>query len=135
VHGFDVNWLAVLCAALAKFAIGGVWYSPPVFGPRWGAIVGVTPEAFKARMGRAMITDLAASFVLAWVLANVLKFTGAAGLIPGARVAFFLWLGFVATPFLSTTVYEGRPAALFGINAGYWLVSMLIMGGLIGVWQ
>jgi len=134
MHGFDVNWLAVLVAALAKFAIGGLWYSPPVFGPRWGAIVGVTPDAFKARMASAMITDLVASFVLAWVLANVLQFTGAAGLIPGVRVSFFLWFGFVATPLLSTTVYEGRPIVLFGINAGYWLVSMLIMGGLIGAW-
>jgi hypothetical protein len=134
MHGFDVNWLAVSCAALAKFAIGGVWYSPPVFGPRWGALVGVSPEAFKARMGRSMLIDLLASFVLAWVLANVLKFTGAVGLIPGARVSFFLWLGFVATPLLSTTVYEGRPIALFWINGVYWLISMLIMGGLIGVW-
>src|SRR5580765_953604 len=41
MHGFDVNWLAVLVAAVLKFVIGGVWYSPPVFGPRWGAIVGV----------------------------------------------------------------------------------------------
>jgi hypothetical protein len=134
MHGFDVNWLAVLIAALAKFAIGGVWYSPPVFGPRWGAIVGVSPEAFKARMVQAMIIDLIASFVLAWVLANVLKFTGAVGLIPGARVSFFLWLGFVATPLISTTIYEGRPLALFGINAAYWLVSMLVMGALIGAW-
>jgi hypothetical protein len=134
MHGFDVNWLAVLCAALAKFAIGGMWYSLPAFGPRWGALVGVTPDAFKARMASAMLADLAASFVLAWVLANVLKFTGAVGLIPGARVSFFLFLGFVATPLLSTTVYEGRPIALFAINAGYWLIAMLIMGGLIGVW-
>ena len=102
MHGFDVNWLAVLAAALAKFVIGGVWYSPVAFGPRWGAIVGVTPDAFKARMAPAMITDLVASLVLAWVLANVLQFTGAVGLIPGVRVSFFLWLGFVATPLVAT---------------------------------
>jgi hypothetical protein len=134
MHGFDVNWLAVVVAAVVKFAIGGVWYSPPVFGPRWGAIVGVSPDAFKARMVPAMITDLIASLLLAWVLANVLKFTGAIGLIPGVRVSFFLWLGFVAPPLMSTTVYEGRPIALFGINAAYWLVSMLVMGGIIGAW-
>ena len=124
MHGFDVNWLAVLVAAVAKFAIGGVWGSPPVFGPRWGSLVGVTPDAFKARMGVAMITDLVASVVLAWVLANVLKFTGAVGLIPGMRVSFFLWLGFVATPLLSTTTCTkaGRLHCLF-INASYWLVG------------
>ena len=134
MHGFDVNWLAVLAAALAKFVIGGVWYSPVAFGPRWGAIVGVTADAFKARMAPAMITDLVASLVLAWVLANVLQFTGAVGLIPGVRVSFFLWLGFVATPLVATTAYEGRPIALFAINGAYWLVSMLVMGGIIGVW-
>ena len=73
MHGFEVNWLAVSGAAVAKFAIGGVWYSPSVFGPRWGGLAGVTPEAFKARMGRAMVTDFVAGFVLAWVLANVLQ--------------------------------------------------------------
>src|ERR1700753_144510 len=98
MHGFDVNWLALVRAALVKFAIGGLWYSPILFGPRWGAIVCVSPDAFKSRMIPAMITDLAASLVLAWVLANVLKFTGAIDLVPGARVSFFLWLGFVATP-------------------------------------
>ncbi len=134
MHGFDVNWLAVVVATLVKFAIGAVWYSPLAFGPRWGAIVGVSPDAFRARMLSAIVTDLVAGLVLAWVLANVLKFTGAAGPVPGARVSFFLWLGFVATPLVSTTVYEGRPLALFGINAGYWLVSMLTMGGIVGAW-
>jgi len=134
MHGFDVNWLAVLVAAIVKFAIGGVWYSPVAFGPRWGRIVGVSPEAFKTRMMPAMITDLIASLVMAWILANVLKFTGAVGLIPGVRVSFFLWLGLVATPLLSTTIYEGRPIALFGINGAYWLISILVMGGIIGVW-
>ena len=132
MHGFDVNWLAVVLAALAKFAIGGVWYSPPVFGPRWGAIVGVSPEAFKARMLSAMLTDFVSSLVLAWILANSLQFMGAIGLIPGLRTSFFLWLGFIATTLLSTTVYEGRPLTLFWINAGYWLISMLVMGAVIG---
>ncbi len=134
MHGFDVNWPAVAVATVAKFATGAVWYSPLVFGPRWRALVGVTPEAFRARAVPGMITDLLSGLVLAWVLANVLKFTGAVGLVPGARVSFFLWLGFVATPLLSTTVYEGRPLALFAVNAPYWLISMLIMGGIIGAW-
>ena len=134
MHGFEVNWLAVLSAAVVKFVVGGVWYSPPVFGPRWRALVGVTPEAFRERMVPGMVTDFLSGFVLAWILANVLKFTGAVGLIPGARVSFFLWLGFVATTLISTTVYEGRSLALFGINGTYWLISMLLMGGLIGAW-
>jgi hypothetical protein len=135
MHGFEVNWLAVLAAAIIRFAIGGVWFSPVGFGPAWGSLTGVTPEAFKARMGRAMVVDFIAGFVLAWVLANLLQFLGVNRLVPGARVSFFLWLGFIAMPLLSLTVYEGRPMRLFAITAGFWLVSVVAMGGIIGVWQ
>lgn len=28
----DLNWLAVVVAAIAYFALGALWYAPPVFG-------------------------------------------------------------------------------------------------------
>lgn len=132
MHGFEVNWLAVLTAAVARFAIGGVWFAPFAFGPVWGRMVGVDPKAARARMGKAMIVDFLAGFVLAWVLANLLLFLGVNRLVSGARTGFFIWLGFIAMPFLSMTMYEGRPMKLFATTAGFWLVSMLAMGGLIG---
>ncbi len=134
MHGFDVNWLAVLAAAVARFAIGAVWYAPFAFGPAWGALLRIDAGQLKARIGRAMLVDFIAGFVLAWVLANLLQFLGVNRLISGARVSFFLWLGFIAMPFLSMTVYEGRPMRLFAITAGFWLVSLLVMGGLIAAW-
>jgi hypothetical protein len=30
-----VNWLAAIAAALASFVLGGLWYSPVVFGRTW----------------------------------------------------------------------------------------------------
>ena len=134
MHGFEVNWLAVLIAAIVRFAIGGVWFAPFAFGPSWGRLVGIDAEAARARMARAMIVDFIAGFVLAWVLANVLQFLGVNRFVSGARVSFFLWLGFIAMPFLSMTMYEGRPMRLYAVTSGFWLVSLLAMGGLIGMW-
>ncbi|MSP02262.1 MAG: DUF1761 domain-containing protein [Acetobacteraceae bacterium] len=134
MHGFEVNWLAVLAAAVVRFAIGGVWFAPFAFGPAWGRMLGIEHEAMKARMGRAMVVDFIAGCVLAWVLANLLQFLGVNRLVSGARVSFFLWLGFIAMPFLSMTMYEGRPLSLFAITGGFWLVSLVVMGGLIGAW-
>ena len=134
MHGFEVNWLAVLAAAAARSLIGGFWYAPFAFGPRWRAMVGVSPEAFRARLGPAMAVDFLAGFVLAWVLANLLQFLGVTRAVSGARTGFFLWLGFIAMPFLSMSVYEARPWSLFAITAGFWLLSMLAMGALIGGW-
>jgi hypothetical protein len=37
-------------------------------------------------------------------------------------------------PFLSAAMFEGRPMRLFAIVAGFWLVSLVVMGGLIGAW-
>ena len=89
-------------------------------------------ELAKVRTGRAMVVDFVAGFILAWVLANLLQFLGVNRLVSGARVSFFLWLGFIAMPFLSAAVFEGRPMRLYAIVAGFWLVSLMVMGGLIG---
>jgi hypothetical protein len=42
----DLNWLAVIVAAIAYFAIGALWYAPPVFGRIWMTAGGMAmPEA------------------------------------------------------------------------------------------
>jgi hypothetical protein len=130
MHGFDVNWLAVLAAAVARFAIGGLWFAPFAFGPAWGRLVRID-EGARDRMVRSMVVDFIAGFVLAWVMANLFQFLGLNRFVSGARVAFFLWLGFIAMPFLSSTMYEGRPLRLFAITAGFWLVAVVMMGGLL----
>lgn len=134
MHGFEVNWTSVGAAALAKFAIGGVWFSPVAFGPMWAAAVGGDKAAMKARFVRCMVVDAVGCLVTAWILANCLQFMGALAFVPGMRTAFFLWLGFVATVLLSTGMYEGKKLSLFFITGAYWLVSMMAMGAIIGGW-
>ncbi len=36
----DLNWLAVLVAGVAFFALGGLWYSNLMFGKQWSLAVG-----------------------------------------------------------------------------------------------
>ena len=42
----DVNWLAVVLAALGGFVVGGIWYGP-VMGKSWMAAVGKTEDDLK----------------------------------------------------------------------------------------
>ena len=39
-----VNILAVLIAAVSSFLLGGLWYSPALFGKAWQREVGLTDE-------------------------------------------------------------------------------------------
>ena len=45
----EINFLAVLVAALSSFVVGFVWYNPKVFGTIWMNEVGMTEE--KAKQG------------------------------------------------------------------------------------
>jgi hypothetical protein len=31
----SINWLAVLVAGISSFVVGGIWYSPGLFGKAW----------------------------------------------------------------------------------------------------
>ena len=45
----DINWLAVIVAAVATFVLGGVWYGP-LFGKIWRAADGrPDPERSEAK--------------------------------------------------------------------------------------
>lgn len=66
----EVSWLAVIVATVLSFVLGGLWYSPRVFGARWAEGCGVDLESEDA--GKHAVKALSVQFVstllLAWVL-------------------------------------------------------------------
>ena len=130
----DLNWLAVTVAAVSAFALGGLWYSPLLFAKRWMKESGVTEESAKeANMvklfGLAFVLSFIASFFLA-------MFIGAdAGAVWGALAGFMAGLGWVFTFIGISYLFEGKTLAHFLINSLYSLVSLTIMGFIIGIWQ
>jgi hypothetical protein len=51
---------------------------------------------------------------------------GIIGLKGGAKFGFVVGLGLIAAPMLATYIYEKRPLRLFVVNAGYWIVALMI---------
>ena len=45
----NINWLALVVAALSILVIGFIWYHPKVFGTIWMKEIGMTEE--KAKKG------------------------------------------------------------------------------------
>ena len=66
----DVSLVAVIVATVLSFMLGGIWYSPRVFGARWSEGVGIDLESEDA--GKHAVKALSVQFVstllLAWVL-------------------------------------------------------------------
>jgi len=130
----DVNWLAIVVAAVAHFLIGWAWYAPPVFGKRWQELSGLKMDGASG-LAQAIVVQLIGNLVMAYVLARFILHYGEPGLVWGAVIGFMAWLGFVATIMIGSVFYEKRPFGLFTINAGYQLVGIVVMGAILGAWQ
>jgi hypothetical protein len=130
----DLNWLAILVAAVVPMALGALWYSPVLFARPWMRAVGRTPEELTgASLGYALSALMA--LVTAYVLARVVKWAEADDLWNGALVGLFVWVGFVATVLAVSTYFGGRSRTLWAMDAGYQLVSLLVMGAILGAWE
>ena len=71
---FDVDWIAVVVAAVMGFVVGGIYYGP-LLGKQWMGAVGLTEEEVEQGnmpmiFGGAFAFSLFASWVLAHTFAS-----------------------------------------------------------------
>jgi len=129
----QMNWLAILVAALASFALGGLWYSPVLFGNVWMRENHITKED----AGQANMTIIfGTTFILQFVAATVLAmFIGPNDINFGAMAGFMAGVGWVATSVGTHYLFERKSLTLFFINAGYSVVLLTLMGVILGAWK
>ena len=128
-----VNYLAVIVAAVSSFLLGGLWYSPKLFGPTWQRVAGDTrkpgeghpAKIFGVSFGFALVAAYAYA-VLIPVQANVVA-AGVQGLLIGA--------GVVATSFGINYQFANRASTLWLIDGGYHTLQFGIYGIILGAWR
>lgn len=128
----SIPYLAVVVAAISSFVVGGLWYSPILFGKRWQRLTGLSDED----LGQGAARAFGGSFVLqlAMVL-NLAMFLGPAPGVPFAvGASFAAGFGWVALGMGVTYLFERRPLGLWLINGGYHAVAFTVMGVILGVW-
>jgi hypothetical protein len=125
----EVNYIAVVAAALSAFVLGGIWYSG-LFGRQWMAASGQSEETLKSGnpaivFGGSLVLNLIQAFVLAMFIGQGdLQFATFAGGSVG--------LCWVATALGVNYLFERRPLGLWLINGGYFVLQFTIMGAIIG---
>ena len=128
------NLCAVLVAALSTFLIGGLWYSPALFGKAWMRENGFTEESMK---GANMARIFGLAFLLGIIAAiNLAMFMGPENNpAMGAMWGFLAGFGWVATFVGTHYLFERRSMRLFLINAGYSVVALTVMGVILAAWK
>ena len=129
-----INWGAVVVAALINMAVGFAWYSPKLFGKQWAKALGKkVGDMGNANSGYAITTI--GALVQAWILSHFVTYAGSNTFWKGVMTGFWLWLALVGIVMATNIVFEDRPWKLWRINAGYFLVVLLINGGLLASWR
>lgn len=159
----EVNFLALLVAALSSLVTGFIWYNPKVFGTAWMKETGIVmDENKKPNMVKIFGMTIVYAFFIAFILQMlVIHQFGALGLIGGdpakalpSYAAFMSDYGthfrtfkhgalhgtmtglFLCLPILGVgALYENRSFKYTFIVGGYWVVTCALMGGIICAWE
>jgi hypothetical protein len=134
----DLNWLAVIVAAIAYFAIGALWYAPPVFGKAWSAAGGFSlPDAETRPSPAIYFTPLVGSVLSAVALGMIAELTGTDTFLEGIVLGLVVAIGFAIPISLVTAQFETtkpKPMVWGAINGGYHVVGNLVAAIIVASW-
>lgn len=135
----EVNYVAVLLAAIASMAAGFLWYGP-LFGQVWMKLKGYSHEDLKKEQkqmgkyyGMSFILSLLSAYVLSHVMTLSMNFFHETALNTGVMTAFWMWLGFMFPVQATGQIFGEKKWNLLAIDTGYQLASLVVMGVVLGV--
>jgi hypothetical protein len=159
----EINFLAILTAAVTALVVGFVWYNPKVFGNAWMKAAGMTDEQVKGGnmakiFGLALLFAILLAFALQGITIHQMgAFSMVGGDVENALPSYQAFMDdygntfrtfkhgalhgalagvFIALPILGTNaLFERKGAKYIFINSGYWIATLTIMGGIICGWK
>lgn len=140
----DLNWLAIIVAVIASFAIGSLWYGM-VFRDMWQRSMGMTMTPTTNELVRSsaigLVGTLLMAIALAWLIGGWRATAwGAAGpdgskIAAGLVIGLIAWAGFIIPSGLNNVAYERSNWTRFALGAGYQLLSILAMALILALWR
>ncbi len=128
---FEVNYTLIVVAAIAQFILGGLWYSPLLFGRWWMEIMehtNLSKEELQ-KMQKAMSPFYAMQFLL--TLFTTVSFANLLPYISGGfsiyHIAFWIWIGFIA-PIQIASVVWGSTKRKYWLKQIFVMLSMQLVG-------
>ena len=132
----QVNLLAVLLAAIVSMIVGFIWYNPKLFGKQYMKLADINMKKVSQReTNKTHFLSFLSMLVFAFVLAMIFSFYNGMNALAGIIQGLMIGLGLVATIGIIDYSYARRPGKLYLITYGYYLISIVIMGLIIGAFR
>lgn len=133
----EVNWLAILVAAIAWFILGALWYGP-LFQKAWMASTGIDPSAAQERPSAMIyVAPLLAYLVATIALAMLAEATRSTTLGHGIILGLVVGVGFGLTLYAVEATFGQRPKPVswFLISGSYQLIGVVLASVIVTVWD
>jgi hypothetical protein len=131
-----VNWLAVVVAFIASFALGAFWYSAAGFFPVWQRLGNITDEQIKhANMAAAFGGTVVANLLGVIVLAVLMVATGATGMGGGALLGMIVGLVYRAGAHALHNGFAVRNPKITLIDGAHDTLGLALAGAILGIWM
>jgi Protein of unknown function (DUF1761) len=132
LHGLNI-W-AVLVSAISAFVLGGLWYSPLLFGPIWKRANKFGEAEPPGATAKIFIITFLLSVVMALNLAMFLN-DPKTNLTWGATAGFLAGFGWATMGLGIVSLFEHRPWTYIAVNGGYLTLALTLMGAILGAWR
>ncbi len=134
----NINYLAVLVATIAAFALGALWYSKPLFAKAWMKEVGLTEEdAAKSGVAKTMAFSFLLFLIMCFGLAYLIQGHGndEIGWLSGLFHGLLMGVVFVGCSMGINYLYQMKSFKLWLIDTLYQVIALGVMGLILGAWH
>lgn len=129
-----INWLAVAVAGISSFAVGGIWYAPAVFGKAWMTDSKLSQDEIN-QGNKSKIFGFTAAFSILMAVNLAMFLADAKTNVSWGATAGFLAGIWTFCAIAIHSLFELKPWRHIFINGGYSVVSLTLMGAIIGIWR
>ena len=134
----NINYIAVLVAAIASFAFGALWYGNALFGKSWQKELGFTDEYLKeGNMGKIFGSSFLLMLLMSFGMGMLVQghYTEEVNWLGGLYHGLYVGALFVATGYGINMLYQRKTLKLWAIDSGYQVIILAIMGAILGAWH
>jgi hypothetical protein len=126
----------IVLAAISSMIIGAIYYSDGVFGKQWKKLAKIDTKKFDKEMGWSMVQvfigALISAYTIAFVTSLYRSFYHSNWIASGFASSLLLFVGISATTIVIHDTLNQKPTKLINITLGNRLVSLVVMGLIIG---
>jgi Protein of unknown function (DUF1761) len=133
----ELNWLAVIVAAVAYWILGAIWYAQAVFGRAWMRAGGIEIQEGQSPGPAIYVIPLIANFLAVLALAMLAAATGSTTTSHAFVLGLVVWGGYAVGLTLLGATFDARPSAgvWFTINVGYHLIGLVGAAQIVTLWD